>query len=219
MELEQFLELGQVFFYLQITAILIGMSIIRLFSGLASLMRNRHLIERPFTSFGSWVIHLWAIFFLGIILQNWWQLWFFLEDMAKRMTFHSFIADLIPIFTFYILSNIIYPDNLEGASYQEIKSKKSKFSLEKYYIQHRKLILGLCGFIVIAYMISSMVVFGEAFISVKNILRAIFANVFLIALIFPYNKYYEIALISFSILSLVTLIYLAPIYNSLKVIF
>lgn len=224
MELAQLLEseLIRVFFYLQITVILLGMSIIRLLSGLASVIKNRHLLERSLLSLESWLIHLWAIFFLLVILQNWWQLWFFLEDMAERLNFLSFFIDLLPIFIFYILSSLIYPNNFENTLHQKNKTKSSKFSLEKYYIHHRRVILILCGLTVVVYTIVGSHTFGESPISIKSLLRIFFALIFTLAVFFPYKKYRRIPLdtilVATAIVGIIGMINAAPSYNDLKLI-
>ncbi len=100
------------------SAIILGLGITCLFDGVSKLIQNK----RSYKVY--WVHLIWALFVFLLQLNYWWGLWIYIPSVSD-WTFLLYILIIIPAIILFIMSDMMFPNNLIEA--------EATFNFKLYY--------------------------------------------------------------------------------------
>ncbi|MBL6444920.1 hypothetical protein JMN32_01275 [Fulvivirga sp. 29W222] len=150
------------------SAIIFGYVGAEYFQGWGSIIKNRDHIRI------YWQHLLWTIFAFIMFIQNWWGIW--PRTAAINESIFFFIYSLIPIFLFYLISVILFPDF----------KKHEQVDLKDYFYKNTRWLFSLFAVYFVLTIISSFVYDDIGNVFVQNIIRA--GGVLLAATAAYFNK-------------------------------
>ncbi|WP_040496986.1 hypothetical protein [Fulvivirga imtechensis] len=134
-------------------AIIFGYVGAEYFQGWGSIIRNRKHIQ------SYWQHLLWTIFAFVMFIQNWWGIWPRVADINQSIFF--FIYSLLPIFLFYLISVILFPDF----------KNQEKVVMKEYFYGNTRWLFALFAVYFVLTIISSFVYNDIGNVLVQNIIR------------------------------------------------
>ena len=135
------------------TAIIFGYVGSEYFQGWGSIIRNRENIK------AYWQHTLWTIFAFVMFIQNWWGVW--PRTAAINESIFFFIYALIPIFLFYLISVILFPDF----------KKNHEVDMEQYFYKNTRWLFSLFSLYFVLTIISSFVYQDIGNVLIQNLIR------------------------------------------------
>ena len=137
-------------------AIIFGYVGAEYFQGWGALIKNRRHLK-PY-----WQHTAWTIFAFLLFIQNWWGVWPRTKLINESIFF--FIYALVPIFIFYLISVILFPD---------FKSKDEKYTVDMktYFYSNTKFFFGLFAVYFVFTIVSSFVYPDIGNVFVQNMIR------------------------------------------------
>ena len=179
-----------VFNYLMgFSAIILGLGITCLFDGVSKLIQNK----RSYKVY--WVHLIWALFVFLLQLNYWWGLWIYIPSVSD-WTFILYIIIIIPAIILFIMSDMMFPNNLIEA--------EATFNLKLYYYETLRtpLFLLLGSYFFLTGLVRFIVEI-DPLLSTNNLLRIVGL---LIALLLYKSNNIRLHFV-FSIVSLMVLIF------------
>lgn len=134
-------------------AIIFGYVGAEYFQGWGSIIRNRKNIQ------AYWQHLLWTVFAFVMFIQNWWGIWPRVADINQSIFF--FIYSLLPIFLFYLISVILFPDF----------KNQEKVDMKEYFYGNTRWLFALFAVYFVLTIISSFVYNDIGNVLVQNIIR------------------------------------------------
>ncbi len=138
------------------SAIIFGYVGAEYFQGWGSLIRNRKNVKV------YWQHTLWTIFAFTLFIQNWWGMWPRVAYINENIFY--FLYSLVPIFLFYMISVILFPD---------VKKEDSMVKMEDYFYENSRYLFGLFSLYFVFTIVSSFVYPDIGNVLFQNILRTI----------------------------------------------
>ncbi|UII34906.1 hypothetical protein LVD17_13925 [Fulvivirga ulvae] len=136
------------------SAIIFGYVGAEYFQGWGSIIKNRNHIRI------YWQHLLWTIFAFIMFIQNWWGIW--PRTAAINESIFFFIYSLIPIFLFYLISVILFPDF----------KKNEEVDLKEYFYKNTRWLFSLFAVYFILTIISSFVYNDIGNVFIQNVIRS-----------------------------------------------
>ncbi len=152
------------------SAIIFGYVGAEYFQGWGALIRNRRNLK------AYWQHTLWTIFAFTLFIQNWWGIWP-RTKMINESIFYFFYS-LVPIFLFYIISVILFPD------FRNSTDKTT--DMRTYFYDNTRYLFGLFSLYFVFTIISSFVYPDIGNVLMQNLIRGF--GVALAAAAAYYNK-------------------------------
>lgn len=135
------------------SAIIFGYVGAEYFQGWGSIIRNRSHIS------AYWQHLLWTVFAFVMFIQNWWGIWPRVSDINQSIFF--FIYSLVPVFLFYLISVILFPDF----------KNQAQLDMKEYFYKNTRWLFSLFAVYFILAIISSFVYHDIGNVLLQNILR------------------------------------------------
>lgn len=136
------------------SAIIFGYVGAEYFQGWGAIIKNRRRVK------AYWQHTLWTIFAFTLFIQNWWGIW--PRTRLINESIYYFFYSLVPIFLFYIISVILFPD---------FKVNKDKYDLKEYFYENTRYLFGLFSLYFVFTIISSFVYPDIGNVLVQNLIR------------------------------------------------
>jgi len=155
------------------SAIIFGYVGAEYFQGWGALIRNRSRIK------AYWQHTLWTIFAFTMFIQNWWGIWPRTRFITLNLFY--FFYSLVPIFIFYIVSVILFPDFNK-------QDKSSTVSMKDYFYSNTRWLFGLLAIYFLFTISSSFVYEDIGNVFVQNIIRSFGVALAAVAAYFHKNK-------------------------------
>lgn len=155
------------------SAIIFGYVGAEYFQGWGALIKNRRHLQ------SYWQHTLWTIFSFTLFIQNWWGIW--PRTRLINESIFYFIYSLVPVFLFYIISVILFPDfnNVEESKTHDMKA---------YFYNNTRYLFGLFAIYFVLTIISSFVYPDMGNVLIQNIIRSLGVVLAVIAAYFHKNK-------------------------------
>lgn len=138
------------------SAIIFGYVGAEYFQGWGALLRNRNHIK------AYWQHTLWTIFAFTLFIQNWWGIWPRTKLIDENIFY--FFYSLVPIFLFYIISVILFPDF-------KSMDKNTTIDLKEYFYSNTRYLFGLFSLYFVFTIISSFVYPDIGNVFIQNMIR------------------------------------------------
>ncbi|QSE98943.1 hypothetical protein [Fulvivirga lutea] len=155
------------------SAIIFGYVGAEYFQGWGALLRNRRMVK------AYWQHTLWTIFAFTLFIQNWWGIWP-RTKLINESIFYFFYS-LVPIFLFYIISVILFPD------FRSIE-KNTTTDMKEYFYSNTRYLFGLFALYFVFTIVSSFVYPDIGNVFVQNLIRAFGVALAIGAAYFHQNK-------------------------------
>lgn len=136
------------------SAIIFGYVGAEYFQGWGGLIRNRTKVK------AYWQHTLWTIFAFTLFIQNWWGIWPRTKLINENIFY--FLYSLVPIFLFYIISVVLFPD---------FKGENKKTDLQEYFYENTRYLFGLFSLYFVMTIISSFVYPDIGNVLIQNLIR------------------------------------------------
>ncbi len=136
------------------SAIIFGYVGAEYFQGWGAIIKNRRRVK------AYWQHTLWTVFAFTLFIQNWWGIW--PRTRLINENIYYFFYSLVPIFLFYIISVILFPD---------FKVNKDKYDLKEYFYENTRYLFGLFSLYFVFTIISSFVYPDMGNVLVQNLIR------------------------------------------------
>lgn len=153
------------------SAIIFGYVGAEYFQGWGALIRNRLRIK------AYWQHTLWTIFAFTMFIQNWWGIWPRTQYIVESLFY--FLYSLVPIFIFYLVSVILFPD---------FKIREKEVDMEEYFYENTRWLFGLLAVYFLFTISSSFVYEDIGNVFVQNVIRSIGVVLAATAAIFNKNR-------------------------------
>ncbi|WP_185152779.1 hypothetical protein, partial [Fulvivirga aurantia] len=140
------------------------------FQGWGALIRNRTKIK------AYWQHTLWTIFAFTMFIQNWWGIWPRTRFITDNLFY--FFYSLVPIFIFYIVSVILFPDFKQRSD--------RRIDMKSFFYKNTRWLFGLLAIYFLFTISSSFVYQDIGNVRVQNFIR-IFGVVLAVTAAY-YNK-------------------------------
>ena len=137
-------------------AIIFGYVGAEYFQGWGAIIRNRRSLK-PY-----WQHTLWTIFAFTLFIQNWWGIWPRTRLIDESIFY--FFYSLVPIFLFYIISVVLFPDFRS-------MDKDIKMDMQEYFYSNTRYLFGLFSVYFIFTIVSSFVYPDIGNVFVQNAIR------------------------------------------------
>ncbi|HNP19432.1 MAG TPA: hypothetical protein PKL31_13425 [Fulvivirga sp.] len=138
------------------SAIIFGYVGAEYFQGWGSLIRNRKNVKV------YWQHTLWTIFAFTLFIQNWWGIWPRIALINENIFY--FFYSLVPIFLFYTISVILFPD---------FKKVDEEIDMQEYFYQNSRYLFGLFSLYFVFTIVSSFVYPDIGNVLVQNLIRTL----------------------------------------------
>lgn len=125
------------------------------FEGWGALVKNRRKIK------SYWQHLLWTNFAFITFIQNWWGIWPRTEFITTSI--YYFLFALVPIFIFYMVSVILFPDFSSG--------DKDTKDMEVYFYNNTRWFFSLLAIYFMFTIVSSFVYPDKGNVVVQNAIR------------------------------------------------
>lgn len=149
-------------------AIIFGYVGAEYFQGWGAIIRNRRNIK------AYWQHLLWTVFAFVMFIQNWWGIWPRVSDINESIFF--FIYSLLPIFLFYLISVILFPDF----------KNNEQMDMKEYFYSNTRWLFALFAVYFVFTIVSSFVYHDIGNVLIQNIIRS--GGVLLAATAAYFNK-------------------------------
>lgn len=136
------------------SAIIFGYVGAEYFQGWGALIRNRTKIK------AYWQHTLWTIFAFTMFIQNWWGIWPRTEYIVENLFY--FFYSLVPIFIFYIVSVLLFPDFKKDDVHTDMKD---------FFYANTRWLFGLFAIYFLFTISSSFVYQDIGNVDVQNYIR------------------------------------------------
>lgn len=155
------------------SAIIFGYVGAEYFQGWGALIKNRRHVK------SYWQHTLWTIFSFTLFIQNWWGIW--PRTYLINESIFYFIYSLVPVFLFYIISVILFPD------FKSVDESNTQ-NMEKYFYDNTRYLFGLFAIYFVLTIISSFVYADIGNVLVQNLIRALGVSLAITAAYYDKNK-------------------------------
>jgi len=125
------------------------------FEGWGALVKNRKNIK------SYWQHLLWTNFAFLTFIQNWWGIWPRTEFVTNSI--YYFLFALVPIFIFYLVSVILFPDFSSG--------DKDTKDMKIYFYNNTRWFFGLLAIYFVFTIVSSFVYPDKGNVVTQNLIR------------------------------------------------
>ena len=155
------------------SAIIFGYVGAEYFQGWGAIIKNRRHLK------SYWQHTLWTIFSFTLFIQNWWGIW--PRTYLINESIFYFFYSLVPIFLFYLISVILFPDfnNVDDSATNDLK---------EYFYNNTRYLFGLFAIYFTLTIISSFVYADIGNVLIQNIIRAVGVALALLAAYYDKNK-------------------------------
>ena len=157
------------------------------FEGWGALVKNRRKIK------SYWQHLLWTNFAFITFIQNWWGIWPRTEFITTNI--YYFLFALVPIFIFYMVSVILFPDFGSG--------DKDTEDMESYFYNNTRWFFGLLAIYFIFTIVNSFVYPDKGNVTVQNLIRFVGVILACTAAYFKNSKTLHIILLIIGYISLI----------------
>jgi hypothetical protein len=175
------------------SAIIFGYVGAEYFQGWGAIIRNRKNVS------AYWQHTLWTIFAFTLFIQNWWGIWPRIAFINENIFY--FFYSLVPIFLFYMISVILFPD---------FKKTEGMTNMQEYFYENSRYLFGLFSLYFVFTIVSSFVYPDIGNVLAQNLIRTFGVLLAAGAAYFHQNKVIHVAFLIIGYAALILFFFALP---------